>query len=285
MKCRCKWLVVAALAAMLLQTVALAGTFEAEPMDARGQGEWVTDAIPPIEPEATIEPTSWSMPTTFRATRGGTYQLVQVSPWDRTLPTIYAQSSKPDIVSVNDRGEITAKEYGKATITVKGADGKKIKCGVEVVPNSMERKAAKGAPGEVSTSTKRLYYKDGKLMIEIYLLNRTGSTITGASGLKMQILRGGDVLYERAIPDWTSAKGFRHGQQKVYKASIDRDEHGTFADGKLDLGSGEYEAVVVGWEGAISVGAPGSAALEPVTDIEPPEPAESAELALTEPID
>lgn len=240
-----KWLICLVLILALLPSAALAGLLEAEPMET-------TEAtgIPAIAPEPTIIPTTWRMPKTFRATKGGTYQLVEVRPVDRSLPTVYAQSSRPDIASVNDRGEITAKEIGKTTITVKNHNGKPMKCTVEVVRNAISRKnPAKGSPGEVVTSTKSLSYDDGKLKIEIYILNRTGTTIRKAEGLTLQLKQGETVLVEKQLPTWKVKKGFKSGAKKVYKVSLKREELAEFTNEPLDLGSGEYEAVIVGWNG------------------------------------
>ena len=223
----------------LFAQVALGGLLEAEPM------ETAEESVPKIIPESTLTPTSWTMPKTFRATRGKTYQLVEPIPYDRQLPTIYAKSSRPEIVSVSDQGVITAKEYGKAVITIKGADNKLIKCGVEVVDNEFERiKAAAGHDGDVVTSTKRLYYKDNELRIEIYVLNRTGATLTELTGMTLQFLRGDDVLYERPMPDWESNKGIKNGDTIVYKTSLSKEEVLSFTSKAPDLGSGEYRAII-----------------------------------------
>ncbi len=240
-----KWLICMALIATLTPVVALAGVLEAAPMQSAQTGE-----IPAIEPESTIVPTTWTMPKTFRATKGGTYQLVEVRPDDRSLPTIYAQSSKPDVVSVTDQGEISAKEIGQAVITIKKHNGKLAKCTVEVVRTTISRKKpAKGSPGEVVTSTKSMAYDDGKLKIEIYMFNRSGSTIKKASGLSLQFKHGESVVFEKALPTWKNKKGLKDGATKVYKVALTRSELASFTDDVLDLGSGEYEAVIVGWNG------------------------------------
>ncbi len=259
----------------LAPCTALAGLLEAEPTQITQPSE-----IPAIVPEPTVVPTTWSMPKTFRATKGGTYQLVEVHPDDHTLPTIYALSSKPDIVSVNDRGEITAKDIGKVTITVKAQSGKLIKCGVEVVRNQVSRKkAAKGEPGEVATSTKSLAYDGGKLKIEVYVLNRTGRTIKNAKGLKLQLKQGESVLFEKALPTWKIKKGLKSGAQKVYKLSLSKKELAEFTGDVLDLGSGEYEAIIMGWDGEAAVSAASSASAASAAV-----PAEGPELAEVEPV-
>lgn len=266
----------AAVLLAMLSGTASAGLLEAEPVQSVP-----ADDIPAIVPETTIAPTTWSMPQTFRATKGGTYQLVEVNPPDRTLPTIFAQSAKPDVVSVNDRGEIVAKEIGKTIVTVKAQDGAMIKCGVEVVHNAVARKKAqKGAPGEVVTSTKTLAYRDGKLVVEVFVLNRTGTTIHKAEGLMLQLRRGGTVLFERPIPTWKSKKGFSHGEQKVHHASLSREELSEFTDELLDLGSGEYEAVIVGWDvGRAAEAESIEAFVAPPSQIGPAMPAEVVPVA------
>lgn len=71
---------------------------------------------------------------------GSTYDLkATITPEDATDKTLLWSSDKPDTVSVDEKGKLTALKHGKATITVKSKDGNaKATCSVEVTPQPIQ---------------------------------------------------------------------------------------------------------------------------------------------------
>lgn len=109
-----------------------------------------------------------------------TLQLIaETDPVSAGNRSVQWKSSDSKIATVDENGLVTAKSAGKVTIRAMARNGKvKADCRVTVQANSANyKKPVVGTDKQVYTSARRIYYKGGYLVVELYLANRTGATV------------------------------------------------------------------------------------------------------------
>ena len=88
-------------------------------------------------------------------------------------------SSNPKVATVNKNGEITARGVGKAVIRARTAGKGNANCNVTVLANQhANNKPIVGDEPILYTSAKRLGYKDGQLIVELYFFNQSNEAVT-----------------------------------------------------------------------------------------------------------
>ena len=218
-----------------------------------------------------------SMPKSYKITKGFQYllrtddpstdTLVKVDKSGFSVPLITAfRFSKSGIAQINtdmDSGSVflSAKKKGSTTMTIGTLDGtQKIKCAISVVDNAFSRKnPITGSTKKVYTSTRRIYYdRSGNLIVELYILNKTGKTLLpGIDDLMLQITEGREIFddfvdrtyYKYVLMknvEWVHRKPLKNGKYTTVKYSITPNE----LPYDLDLCRGDYQATLDYWYGS-----------------------------------
>ena len=129
------------------------------------------------------------------------------------------KSSDKKVATVDDNGLVTAKSAGKAIIRATAAGGKtKADCKITVESNSAAyKKATVGDEQLVFTSARRIYYKGGYLVVEMYFANNTGSTV--------KLPEPGMLTLELANGDQFELKQLEQGKKKLKNKAIGTAEY------------------------------------------------------------
>ncbi|MEG1514777.1 MAG: Ig-like domain-containing protein [Clostridia bacterium] len=183
-------------------------------------------------------------------------------------------SSNPKVAVVNKEGVVTAKKPGKVTIKAVGSGDKKgALCKITVVENRVQNKEPiVGSDPKVYTSARRIYYKGGYLVIELYFVNKgTGAVSVPETGILTLMLSDGRALTVKEVTE--GDKPLKPGKMAVmgYKVKV--------AEGQelygLDLRGAAAELLKVGeqpFQGVTQLGTEaGTPAVDPLEDDEPAE--------------
>lgn len=210
------------------------------PLTASAHANARNYAVEAIEVGSVTVAEAIKLPKSFRATKGFGYQLFHATPGQTT-------KLNNKRVSIDEGGFITAKKTGKSTLTVT-TDGIKQTCKITVVANKYVRKKPLMKKDEAAlfSSTKRLYYKGGKLYAEVFVLNRTGQAVQSLEGLTFELRSADALLYAQALAPWTFKSPLKHKRFKVYKLVITEDMLPGVKDKAIDLGLGGVQATLVG---------------------------------------
>ncbi len=190
--------------------------------------------------ESALVEHSWFIPAEFTATLGFSYALVDGDAGKLTLT-----SGMKSVCRIENDGTLKPVAAGAATITAVDASGVTRKCKVKVVANRYAKaKPHKGEADQLTTSTKRLYYQNGKLFMELFIVNRTNKSVKNVRGAKLQLWdeHTGQLLYERSLGTILKTKLPNKGS-RVYTANVVQ----VLVNGgrKLDLGHGDVKARLV----------------------------------------
>ncbi len=216
--------------------------------EAEAQAKGSDKGFPPLMlfSMSSYDESLWTIPKTLRAAAGQAYQLVRYDTDAR--PQLTVKSSNKKVATIDDAGVLTIKRTGTATITVKDATGKIMKCKLTANGNSWSRKKPlyeKGKAGLYS-STKHLYYKGGALKAEVFVYNRTGKKLTAATGWTFELYSGEALIYQRPIDPVTLKKALKHKQYRAYSFSITEAQLPGISAKSFDLATGQVQAVIRG---------------------------------------
>lgn len=154
-------------------------------------------------------------------------------------------SSRPNIATVNQDGQVTAVAVGKAVVRAMTANGKKAYCTVTVVPNqSVPRTKPRSAAGKLTSSARKIYYGADALYIQMFFHNRTRGTVAVPSpnpGLVVLRLKSGAKL--TAPVSFAGVKALRSGRYLVYTMKLELSAHPKFKGLNLRGADAWYEAV------------------------------------------
>lgn len=157
-----------------------------------------------------------------------------MAPATATSTITWKSSSKKVVSLANTTGEfctITAKEKGLTVITAMTATKKKDTFKIRVVPNKIDNLHTKPSstyiksqyPGGWDMELKSMeILADDKVVVECYLVNGTGATLSKLTNVVAQIYYGDEVIVDAAIPSKTvSCKKYA---SKILKLTFSGDE-------------------------------------------------------------
>ncbi len=218
-------------------------------------------AAPTATPSPTAAPTptpaNWTMPATFTARLGVLYQLAEPTMPGQSLPLLSVKSSNSAVAAANGYGQIRGKKTGTATITMRSPDGAKRTCKVTVKGNGISHGVCLPGPADsVWSSAKKLSYDGKYLRVQAFCVNKTAKTILKAPGLQLELWKKGEAapFYTAALRTRSYPKGFKPEKTLIFEFSIAKSKIPRFASAIPDLTADEYEACVVGWDGAKTKG-------------------------------
>lgn len=178
----------------------------------------------------------WSIPAKMIVTVGFSRQLVTMTPEDADLPALKLVASNKR-VKVDKAGHVKGMRAGEVTITVQDATGKRQICAVTVIPNEYSRLNPLYIRGrhEVFSSTKKLYYKNGRLYCEVFVYNRSKNGVRAFSGIDFILVNRDMILVQQPVEIRRLKRTLDSDTYQVYKVAF----NGPIG---LDLASGRVEA-------------------------------------------
>lgn len=169
-------------------------------------------------------------------------QLTPIStPVTGVLSNLKWKSSKPSVVAVDENGIVSALSKGIANITVQSGAAK-ASCRVTVGDNEyLKTRPGKLGKGKyIYAFTRRIAYQQDRLAAEVFLVNRSGKTLSGSQYVFLEIRDRDNRIYAAAeITNYTFAKPLKNGSTQVLKALFPKNDKDT-----LFLPSGDYRVNV-----------------------------------------
>ncbi len=182
------------------------------------------------------------LPKAVKLTVGMSYDLLRAAELGEDVPVLKAvKSSNTKVAQVSLDGIVSVKKAGVVTISITDQCGHVAKCKVNAVSNAWGRSKPLYVMGEkgLFSSTKRLYYRDGELKVEVFLYNRTGVKQTYGGDCVLELYEGEKLSSSRPVGAVSMKKALKNKQSAVVKVSLpDAALQG------LDLGSGRIQAVI-----------------------------------------
>lgn len=203
---------------------------------------------------------SWSIPSTFKATTGVSYQLVKFGSDGAEKPKLTIKIGKPKTVVASEsdgtiRGTLQKlAKNNKTNVVVTDDRGNTQTCTVTVVANSYTRAyPLKVRGGGVFSSMKKAYYEKGALKLEIYLLNMTKRSIRNMTNLKVEIRQGDTVLMTYPVSKWKLSSDLKYNKKAIRKVTVTEKKLSGVSSKAFDLGRGEIQAVLTGAVGGTAI--------------------------------
>ncbi len=186
------------------------------------------------------------LPASMRMTKGYEYEMeVSAVPSYFLPPTVTYKSSNRRVAVVEaESGFVRALRNGVTTITATTTDGRKTSCRVTVGGNGFKRaEPLFGTEKKLYASTKAMYYTSGKLIVDVFILNKTGKSYAGkAAGLSMSIFdkKSGMKIYTHDCGTWKPDGGtLRNGRAQVVHIEVPESKLPV-----LDVGSKRHYVVL-----------------------------------------
>ena len=143
-----------------------------------------------------------------------------VQPANASIQQVKWSSSDSKVLSVDERGVVTAHKAGKATITCKATDGsgKYAKVKITVAANELSRKVYP-VNGQLVIAPKKMRYTGGQLEITMAFVNRTGAKVSvPGQGVLTVVLPDGTQVPALQVGGKQSA--LKNGSTKTVKFNV-----------------------------------------------------------------
>ena len=152
---------------------------------------------------STGDATDIKLPSKKKMTVGTKLRLEPqlVNPYE-TLTGLRWSSSDSSVAAVDTYGIVTAKKAGKAVITCRLKNGKKVPCTVTVVKNTVSNKAsfAGSRSGEVNIDWTRMTWNGKSLVMDALCYNHFSSKVVKYDHIEVTVMmRDGTVLAQKTF--------------------------------------------------------------------------------------